>query len=180
VRRLLPVLCAGLLAAGCSELWPAEMDQQPALQPLMAPRPAPPGSVPVGGVEHLEDRQDADDLANPYASDAAALARGKALFAIHCAVCHADDGHGDGLLSKVFPPAPDLRYRTICRRTDGFIYGTITAGGRAMPSLREGLTARDRWALVDDVREIQRAGCVGNPAAAAPSADDDGSEGGTP
>jgi mono/diheme cytochrome c family protein len=163
--RYVPLLCAGLIAAaGCSGLWPSEMDQQPSVQALMAPRPAPEGSVPVGGVEHLEDRQDDENLTNPLANDPTAVTRGKALFAIHCAVCHADDGHGNGRLSKVFPPAPDLRYRTICDRTDGFIYGTITAGGRAMPSQREGLTSGDRWALVSYVRDIQRAGCVGEPA----------------
>jgi len=166
------LLCAGLFAAtGCSNLWPSEMDQQPSVQPLMAPRPAPEGSVPVGGVERLEDREDDDDLASPLADDPGAAARGKRLFSIHCTMCHGDDGRGKGRLSKVFPPAPDLRYRTICRRSDGFIYGTITAGGRAMPSLREGLTSRDRWSLVAYVRQIQQDGCVGHPAAP---------EGGTP
>jgi len=163
------LLCAGLAVVGCSDRWPSEMDQQPSVQPLRAPRPAPEGSVPVGGVEHVEDREDVEDSTNPYPDDDAAVARGKQLFATHCAVCHAADGHGSGLLSKVFPPAPDLRYRTICRRTDGFIYGTITAGGRAMPSLREGLTSRERWALVSYVRKIQRAGCVGPPAEGAPA-----------
>jgi mono/diheme cytochrome c family protein len=162
--RYVPLLCAGLLVAGCSGPWPSEMVQQPSLQALVAPRPAPEGSVPVGGVEHLEDRQDDEDLANPLANDPAAVVRGKSLFAVRCAICHGDDGHGNGRLSKVFPQAPDLRYRTVCDRTDGFLYGTITAGGRAMPSLREGLTSRDRWALVAFVRDVQRAGCVGNPA----------------
>lgn len=162
---LRPVLCASLLlSAGCSDLWPSEMDQQPSVQPLMAPRPAPEGSVPVGGVEHLEDREDDADLTSPLGNDPSVVARGKQLFGIQCSMCHGDDGHGNGRLSKVFPPAPDLRYRTVCRRTDGFIYGTITAGGRAMPSMREGLTARDRWSLVAYVREIQREGCVGRPA----------------
>jgi mono/diheme cytochrome c family protein len=158
------LVCVGLLAAGCSRVWPAEMVDQSSVRTLVAPRPAPEGAVPVGGVEHLESRQDAEDLTNPLPDEAAAVARGRSLFTIHCVICHGADGHGDGRLSEVFPPAPDLRYRTICDRTDGFLYGTITAGGRAMPSLREGLTSRDRWALVAFVRDIQRSGCVGNPA----------------
>jgi mono/diheme cytochrome c family protein len=173
--KYVPLLCAGLLVAGCSGgSWPSEMVRQPAVQTLMAPRPAPEGSIPVGGVEHLDDRADDQDLVSPLGNAPTAVARGKALFAIRCVICHGDDGHGNGRLSEVFPPAPDLRYRTICARTDGFIYGTITAGGRAMPSLREGLTSRDRWALVAYVREIQSAGCVGNPAEQAPT------PGGTP
>lgn len=153
------------LFGGCNGMWPASMEQQASVQPLMLPRPAPVGSVQVGGVEHLEDREDDADLVNPHPRDPVELARGKALFAAHCAVCHAADGHGNGPISKVFPEAPDLRHTSICARTDGFIYGTLTAGGRAMPSMREGLNARDRWALVTWVREIQSAGCVGAPSA---------------
>jgi len=159
---------AVLAVAGCRGKWPASMEDQPSIQPLTAPRPTPKGSVPVGGVEHLEDRNDDVDLKNPYALDTTAVERGRKLFAIHCVVCHAADGHGNGPISKVFPPAPDLRYKTICGRTDGFIYGTLTAGGRAMPSMREGLTSRDRWALVSFVREIQKQGCVGQPATNGP------------
>jgi len=170
MRKYVALLGLGLLtASSCSGPWPAEMAEQPSVQPLMAPRPAPEGSVPVGGVEHLDAREDDQGLTSPLVHDPATVERGKVLFSIHCAVCHADDGHGNGRLSKVFPPAPDLRYRSICDRTDGFIYGTITAGGRAMPSLREGLTSNDRWALVALVREIQHAGCVGNPATPAPA-----------
>ena len=155
---------AFLAASGCSGSWPSEMDRQPSVPALAEPRPAPEGAIPVGGVEHLESRDDDQDAANPIAKDVQATAHGEQLFATYCAVCHGDDGHGNGRLSKVFPPAPDLRYLTVCNRSDGFIYGTITAGGRAMPSQREGLTSRDRWSLVDYVRKIQSGGCVGAPA----------------
>ena len=112
--RYVVLISAALLATvGCSGPWPSEMVRQPSIQALVAPRPAPEGAVPVNGVEHLDDRADDQDLANPLASDRSAIARGRQLFAVHCAVCHADDGRGNGRLSQVFPPAPDLRYRTI-------------------------------------------------------------------
>lgn len=181
------------LLSACNGAWPASMEQQPAVQPLMMPRPTPVGAVQVGGVEHLEDRQDDNDLINPHPRDPAQLALGKKLFGYHCAVCHGTDGHGNGPVSKVFPPAPDLRHVSICARSDGFIYGTLTAGGRAMPSMREGLDAQDRWSLVTYVREIQAAGCVGAapaaeaapaeapPEAATPAAaPDSDKQGGTP
>lgn len=145
---------------GCDGKWPASMEEQPTPKALSASRPAPEGAVPVGGVETVDDREDVQDETNPYANNPALTIKGRRLFATHCAVCHAANGHGGGKLSKKFPPAPDLRYMTICRRSDGFIYGTITAGGRAMPSLREGLTSLDRWALVNHVREIQQEGCL--------------------
>jgi hypothetical protein len=54
-----------------------------------------------------------------------------------------------------------LRHVSICKRSDGFLYGTLTAGGKAMPAMREGISSRDRWALVALVRALQREGCVG-------------------
>jgi mono/diheme cytochrome c family protein len=171
------LVCAIFLASSCDLKWPASMDQQPAIRPLMAPRPAPEGSVPVGGVETVEDREDVGDLANPHARDPGAPARGEKLFGTHCAICHGPEGRGGGKISQKFPPAPDLRYETICRRSDGFIYGTITAGGRAMPPMREGLTSLDRWALVTHVRRLEKEGCV---AALPTAADGTAPVGGTP
>lgn len=160
VYLLIPAALA-LACGACKNVqWPASMSQQAAVQPLTRVWKAPDGSVPVGGVEHLEDREDDTDLRNPYPKDTVDLQRGAHLFAIYCSVCHGYKGHGGGLVSKVFPPAPDLRHDSICKLTDGFIYGTITAGGRAMPSMREGLSSRDRWDLVDHVRQIQSAGCI--------------------
>ncbi|HEY6105353.1 MAG TPA: cytochrome c, partial [Anaeromyxobacteraceae bacterium] len=58
-------------------------------------------------------------------------------------------------VSKFFPPAPDLAYVTVQNRSDGFIWGTVSYGGKAMPPQREGLSATDRWNLVNWVRAIQ-------------------------
>ncbi len=158
-RGWLVAACAALF--GCDGVWPASMEQQPLVRPLAEARPAPSGSIPLGGVERLDDREDDTDLTSPYPLDAAAAARGAALFAIHCISCHGPEGRGDGPVSAKFPPAPNLRHISICRRSDGFIYGTLTAGGRAMPTMREGTTSRDRWDLVAHVRALQRDGCTG-------------------
>ena len=159
-------LLVAMLLSACDGVWPASMEEQPAEQPLAEARPAPAGSIPLGGVETLDDREDDTDLAPPYPLDDAAAARGAKLFAIHCIACHGREGKGDGPVSAKFPPAPNLRYISICRRTDGFIYGTLTAGGRAMPTMREGTTSHDRWDLVAFVRKLQREGCVTPPDAA--------------
>jgi mono/diheme cytochrome c family protein len=159
-------LCATLLL-GCDGLWPASMEQEPAVRPLAEARPAPAGSIPLGGVETLDDREDDADLVAPYPLDDAAAVRGARIFAIHCIACHGAEGRGDGLVSAKFPPAPNLRHVAICKRTDGFLYGTLTAGGRAMPTMREGTTSRDRWDTVAFVRKLQREGCTGTTAAPA-------------
>jgi mono/diheme cytochrome c family protein len=157
------VLVAGGVC-GCGDRWPADMDRQPAVRPLHEARPAPVGSIPLGGVEILDDREDDADLEPPFPLNAEAAARGRAIFALHCASCHGAQGKGDGPVSDKFPQAPNLRQASICKRSDGFIYGTLTAGGRAMPTMREGTSSRDRWDLVAFVRSLQAEGCITAPA----------------
>ncbi len=150
------LLAALLLGAGaCSNDWRTDMWYQPSLRPEDAPRPQPDRSVPLGAVPHYESRDDTEALANPVAPDARSLARGQALFLARCAPCHGPQGHGGGPVSRYFPPAPDLAYATVQARSDGFIWGTISYGGKAMPPAREGLSVRDRWDLVNHVRFIQ-------------------------
>ncbi len=81
--------------------------------------------------------------------------RGRELFLNRCVPCHGQQGHGNGPVSRFFPPAPDLAYQTVVARSDGYIFGTVTFGGRAMPPQAEGLDERDRWDLVNYVRGIQ-------------------------
>ncbi len=166
--RLLALAACSLAAAGCGSdvLWPASMEQQPVVLSLTEARPVPDGAVPLGGVETLFDREDDTDLPPPHALDAAAAERGKALFARFCTACHGPEAKGDGPVSAKFPPAPNLRYASICKRSDGFLYGTFTAGGKAMPSMREGTTSRERWDLVAYVRSLQHEGCFGEQDAA--------------
>jgi len=152
-----------LALAACSSngKWPASMEQQPAVQPLEEARPAPSGSIPLGGVETVVDRDDVEDLKSPIPLDAVAAARGAKIYAAHCVSCHGSSAGGDGKVSDKFPQAPNLRHYSICKRTDGFIYGTLTAGGRAMPTMREGLTSQNRWDLVAYIRLLQKEGCTG-------------------
>ena len=132
---------------------------QPSLRAEDAPRPEPEGSIPLGAALQLPaDRDEADDLEDPPRATPVSLARGRALFQVRCLPCHGPEGRGDGPVSRYFPPAPDLTSATVRKRSDGYIWGTITFGGRAMPSQREGLTVEDRWALVHHVRALQGGG----------------------
>lgn len=153
---LLTIALAGLLGA-CRNDWRTDMWYSPALRPEDAPRAAPEHAVALGAPPLLEDRDDAIEWKNPVAPDARSLAQGAHLFEERCACCHGAGGRGDGPVSKTFPQAPDLGFETIRAKSDGYIFGTITLGGRAMPPLADGLSARDRWDLVNHVRQIQAA-----------------------
>jgi mono/diheme cytochrome c family protein len=151
----LVALAAALAITGCSNDWRTDMWYQASLRPEDAPRPPPEHSVPLGAGPRFESRDDTVDLPNPVAPTSASLAHGQALFLGRCAPCHGPDGHGHGPVSRYFPEAPDLAYKTVKERSDGFIFGTISYGGKAMPPAREGLSVQDRWDLVNHVRSIQ-------------------------
>lgn len=161
IRTLLPGLVALAACSSRGFLWPASMEQQPSIQPLVEARPAPEGAIPLGGIEVVADRDDVEDVQPPVPFDAAAEAHGKVLFTRFCTPCHGPEAKGDGPVSSQFPPAPNLRHLSICRRKDGYLYGTLTAGGKAMPPMREGTSSQDRWDLVAFVRALQREGCTG-------------------
>lgn len=150
------LVAAALAALSCRNDWRTDMWYQPSVRPEAAPRPEPERSVPLGAEPRFESRDDTEDLKDPVPATARSLERGHALFLARCAPCHGKDGRGGGPVSKFFPPAPDLAYVKVRERTDGFIWGTVSYGGKAMPPAREGLTAADRWNLVNWVREIQR------------------------
>ena len=155
LRQTLAVLL--LAASGCESDWRTDMWYQPSHRPEDSPRPEPKYSVQLGAGPFVADRDDATDLQNPTRRDVLSVGRGEAIFHDRCSACHGAQGHGGGPVSKFFPPAPDLAYVTVKQRSDGYIFGTITFGGPAMPPLGEGLTAGDRWDVVNFVRTIQGA-----------------------
>ncbi len=78
------------------------------------------------------------------------LARGKALYAQHCAACHGATGKGDGLAAKGLEPAPSNFHdlERMAQRSAYGLYNTITLGvdGTSMASFKQ-LPEEDRWAL---------------------------------
>jgi mono/diheme cytochrome c family protein len=157
-RRRLAVLALALapLVGACSNDWRTDMWYQPSIRPQQAPRPEPERSIALDASPRYESRDDTEQLADPLALTSASLEHGKALFAARCSPCHGPGGRGGGPVSKFFPPAPDLAYIKVRERTDGFIWGTVSYGGKAMPPAAEGLSPADRWDVVHWVREIQR------------------------
>lgn len=137
--------------------WISFMEIQPSYRPMEDPLPLPARSVPLQGVAYIPQL---GVPANPINADSESLTRGKKYYDSSCALCHGQNGEGNGPFSTFltkFPPVSLVDADRISL-SDGAIFTTISEGvpGR-MPHLRENLpTAEMRWDVVNYVRVLQQ------------------------
>jgi mono/diheme cytochrome c family protein len=141
-----------LLPYGPSELF---ADQR-------AMRPVPAGTIPrawiADPVERTgRDARGADPGLVPLPITRALLERGRARFAIACAVCHGIAGDGDSVVARNMQRRrpPSLHEARLVALTPGALYQVIIAGYGVMPSYASLLAPGDRWAVVAYVRALQ-------------------------
>jgi mono/diheme cytochrome c family protein len=95
---------------------------------------------------------------NPVQASAASIAKGKEVFARHCADCHGERGDGDTRIGKEMkPPAANLTDTTWSHGvSDGEIYNTIIQGvpGTGMPPFEKTVQGMDRWHLVNYIKSL--------------------------
>lgn len=192
-RTLLALAVTPLLAAGCTDWAGYDLDYLIGRTPVLStmrssvgfdpydmPRLPPEHSLPVAGelgsapvpFSMLQLDSVAATLTNPYADGAPAevLARGEAVYGNQCAVCHGPAGAGDGSVigpGKVMYILP-VNAGTAVGRSDGYLYSIMVVGRGLMPAYAEKVSHADRWAVVEYIRELQRAN--GAVAAAPPAA----------
>ncbi|MEJ5198015.1 MAG: cytochrome c [Anaerolineae bacterium] len=136
--------------------WRSNMEIQASVKPQEGPRKSAPAdavSFEAPGLPHNGELP-----TNPVAADPVSLARGKQLYGHHCAVCHGPQGKGDGPVTQFWKadakrPA-NLTEPRIGQQTDGALYLTIAQGFGVMPPLRENLSVRERWDIVNYVRTL--------------------------
>jgi hypothetical protein len=133
------------------------MEDQPSIQYQEPPRRLPPeDSVPLSRPTYLDE---GEVLTNPVPVDGVSLQRGEILFGYHCAVCHGRGGQGDGSMVEFWREdarkPPDLTEARIGDYPDETLYRIITQGLGGMPPLRENLTERQRWDVINHVRTLQ-------------------------
>lgn len=116
----------------------------------MAMRTPPEGTVPW--------RSGPEDE-TPPALDGALLARGQNRYAIFCAPCHGLDALARTPIAEDMSlrPPPSLIEPRIIASTDEYLHDVVAQGFGVMPSYRDRLGARDRWAVVAYVRALQLA-----------------------
>jgi mono/diheme cytochrome c family protein len=112
------------------------------------------GTIPRGyhlfhfGPGEQEAERAGRELQNPYSPTAKTLEEGKALFQTYCAVCHGEQGKGDGPISSKIPPPPSYLSDRLMQFPSGRIFHVITLGTGKMPSYATQLSADERWKIV--------------------------------
>jgi len=92
-------------------------------------------------------------------TDPAMLARGKGIYATHCASCHGAEGGGLGPAAQgLSPKPPDLRdARMVAQMPGNYWFWRVSEGGAAepfrskgsaMPAWKDILSVEDRWAVI--------------------------------
>ena len=92
------------------------------------------------------------------ATDAAALAEGKALWNTHCKSCHGAKGLGDGSKAAQLKTEPgDFSKPIVQTQADGELFYKISEGRDDMPSFKKKLPeADDRWSLVNYIKTLKK------------------------
>ncbi len=98
---------------------------------------------------------------NPIKSDATSLADGKLKFDTFCAVCHGTsrkinaEGFAKTKINELGMIAPAVITLTPFF-SDGYIYHKAKYGGAVMPAMGYAVPARERWNIVNYIRELEK------------------------
>jgi mono/diheme cytochrome c family protein len=95
------------------------------------------------------------ELANPLTATPENLARGGQVYSNHCAVCHGENGAGDGPVIPKYPNPPSYRTEQSKALPDGSMFHVITLGRNNMPAHAAQVSPDDRWRVILHIRRLQ-------------------------
>jgi mono/diheme cytochrome c family protein len=97
----------------------------------------------------------ADELKNPFKDQKSSTLDGKKIFDQNCVSCHGDEGLGNGPAGASLNPKPaNLTSKEVQEQSDGAIFWKITNGRGIMISWKFSLSEKQRWHLVNYIREL--------------------------
>jgi len=96
-------------------------------------------------------------LSNPTLPTKEILKLGKEKYLTFCSPCHGDYGEGTSRLNGQFPTGPTQHSDKVRNYKDGMLYHIITNGQNSMPAYDKQISRKERWAIVDYIRVLQRA-----------------------
>ncbi len=97
---------------------------------------------------------------NPVPPSEGSLGRGEAIYKQNCAVCHGDEGWGDGPAADGLDPRPAPLAHTAGMLSDEYLFYRLSEGGgfppfdSAMPAFKESLSEDERWDTVNYLRHL--------------------------
>ncbi|MEZ0393100.1 MAG: cytochrome c [Pseudobdellovibrionaceae bacterium] len=110
---------------------------------------------------------DVSKVTEPWVANPDMVTHGKKLFAQNCAMCHGNEGKGDGAAGQALNPKPRNLVTGPWKKGGGFIgwYTVVTEGiaGSSMAAYAH-LKPVDRWALVQFIDSITTAKVKEEPA----------------
>jgi mono/diheme cytochrome c family protein len=150
------LLLALVIAVGAGGLWyfvgrgVSATEQPGAVEVFLATR-----------VRNMAIARQAKAVTNPVHSSGEVIAEGRAHFADHCAICHANDGSGKTEMGRgLWPKVPDLRLAQTQNLSDGELFWIIENGIRftGMPGWGTGTKDSETasWQLVHFIRRLPR------------------------
>jgi cytochrome c len=106
---------------------------------------------------------------NPVPATAANIDAGKHVFSYYCVECHGRDGQNTGVpfATRLAPPVPSMASAQVQAYTDGQLKW-ITDNGifpSGMPASKGTLSDEEEWQIVLYLRDLPRAGSLGDPKA---------------
>lgn len=130
------------------------------------PLQLPPGSLsqngwfpPARGISIANSPTELEPLvaSNPITATPESIATGKALYEVHCIVCHGPTGLGDGPVATKAPalrPWFPLGSPVTQGRSDAYLYAHIWAGGAVMGPYWQSLEPHEPWHLINYIRTM--------------------------
>src|SRR5918911_1313334 len=169
-RQACAVICL-LFVTACTQ----KMAHQPTYRPLApsdffgdgrSARPAVPGTVAREdegiSLPNLSVFKSGDAYVDsiPLPVTPQLVERGRGRYEIYCAACHGHTGEGDGPVAGTqdyrFPPPLPFSADEVRARPAGFYFDVMTNGYQAMGRYSHQVSARDRWAIIAYIRELQQ------------------------
>lgn len=159
-------LLAILAACSSTNTYPIDiftaMHYQQSFRTLEPPRfQSPEGAVPIQGRSPVYTTEQILQLQNPIPADEASVSRGQQLYDVNCAVCHGDQGGGDGPMAPILvdnganPPA-DLTAEVYRNVEDNFFFNVLVNGRPPwMPAFNHLLEGDAMWDLTNYIRSLQ-------------------------
>jgi mono/diheme cytochrome c family protein len=136
--------------------WVVFMEIQPSYGNQEHPLPVPAQSIPIEGPAYIPG---AGAPVNPVPADEISIARGAQLYATNCEMCHGDTGQGNGRIAAflVKKKPADLTSDLVQQKDDGTLFLIISNGSGSgyMPPMNENFPVRERWDLVNYIRQLR-------------------------